>query len=122
METGRRLIPTKLGIALVRGYQRVDPDLILPTMRADVEKKLDLIAKGKADYQKMKDSTLEVFRLKFNNFVQNIQMVDELFEGFFVYWQTGKTFTRMSRFLHDTRRIWQTLQQVWEVPQIHEAG
>ena len=87
METGRRLIPTKLGIALVRGYQRVDPDLILPTMRADVEKKLDLIAKGKADYQKMKDSTLEVFRLKFNNFVQNIQMVDELFEGFFVYWQ-----------------------------------
>lgn len=74
----------------------MDPDLILPTMRADVEKQLDLIAKGKADYEtvsfaflmrfknlffQMKNQTLEVFRKKFHNFMQNINLVDALFEG-----------------------------------------
>ncbi|KAI3414014.1 hypothetical protein GPALN_011480 [Globodera pallida] len=94
----RKLLPTTLGISLVHGYQRVDSDLILPTMRADVERQLDLIAKGKADYATMKNQTLEVFRQKFLYFVKNISSVDELFGvSFTTLADSGKPFSKCGK-------------------------
>ncbi|MCL4135961.1 UNVERIFIED_CONTAM: hypothetical protein GTU68_032198 [Idotea baltica] len=77
---GRRLVPTTLGIVLVHGYQKIDADLVLPTMRSAVEEQLNLIAQGKAQFESVLQHTLEIFLLKFQYFVKNILGMDELFE------------------------------------------
>ncbi|KAH7939584.1 hypothetical protein HPB52_014451 [Rhipicephalus sanguineus] len=95
---GRRLIPTNLGIVLVHGYQKIDQDLILPTMRAAVEQQLNLIAVGKADYDAILSHTLTVFQLKFCYFVTSIMQMDELFEVTFTpLSDSGKPLSRCGK-------------------------
>lgn len=98
VETGRRLVPTKLGIALVHGYQKIDADLVEPTMRANVEKQLNLIAEGKADYITMKCQTLDIFKQKYEYFVTNIKLVDSFFEDSFkTLVESGKPFSKCGK-------------------------
>jgi DNA topoisomerase-3 len=51
--SGRTLIPTPLGVVLVHGYLKIDPDLVLPEIRCAVETFCNLIAKGQAEKNKV---------------------------------------------------------------------
>ncbi|KAF6207879.1 hypothetical protein GE061_016328 [Apolygus lucorum] len=94
----RRLCPTTLGIVLVHGYQKIDPELVLPTMRSAVEKQLNLIAQGLADYDSVLLHTVEIFKLKFLYFVTNIDGMDQLFEvSFSPLATTGKMQSRCGK-------------------------
>lgn len=95
---GRTLTPTNLGIVLVHGYQKIDPELVLPTMRSAVEQQLNLIAHGSADFRSVLKHAVEIFRLKFLYFVQNIQNMDILFEATFSsLCSSGKSLSRCGK-------------------------
>uniref|UniRef100_A0A1B6EGG0 DNA topoisomerase n=1 Tax=Clastoptera arizonana TaxID=38151 RepID=A0A1B6EGG0_9HEMI len=95
---GRKLIPTTLGIVLVHGYQKIDLELVLPTMRSAVEEQLNLIAHGLADYDAVLRHTVEIFKLKFLYFVKNIEGMDQLFEVSFSPLATsGKAHSRCGK-------------------------
>ncbi|KAI9278245.1 DNA topoisomerase [Phascolomyces articulosus] len=79
----RRLVPTNLGIVLIHGYQKIDPELSLPTMRSDMEQQLNLIASGKAPQKEVLQYFLDMFESKFAYFVKHVESMDELFEATF---------------------------------------
>lgn len=49
-----------------------DAELVLPTIRSAVEKQLNLIAQGKADFRQVLGHTLDIFKRKFHYFVDSI--------------------------------------------------
>ena len=96
--SGRRLAPNPLGIVLVHGYQKIDPELVLPTMRSAVEQQLNLIALGKADFYAVLAHALNIFKSKFAYFVTSICGMDELFEvSFTPLKESGKPLSRCGK-------------------------
>lgn len=96
--SGRRLIPTTLGIVLVHGYLKTDNDLVQPLMRSAVEEQLNLIAHGRADFDAILHHTLTIFKNKFAYFVCNIAGMDELFEvSFSSLAESGKPLSRCGK-------------------------
>ena len=103
---GRTLIPTSLGVVLVHGYLKIDPELVLPTMRATVEKQLDLIALGKADFHDVLHRAIVAFEEKFKFFEARISSMDELFEvSFSPLSATGKPMSKCAKCLRYMKYI-----------------
>eukprot|EP00889_Picochlorum_renovo_P008523 jgi/Picre1/35553/NNA_003014.t1 len=98
IESGRRVVPTELGITLVRGYQSIDPELCKPFVRAYVEKQINLIAKGGAEKEAVVEHCLDQFRQKFLYFVDHITKMDSLFEASFSpLSSTGKVLSKCGK-------------------------
>ncbi len=77
-EPGRSLVPTPLGLALVKGYCQIDPELVMPSIRKNIEKSCDLVAKGKADFSIVLNHVLKMFRKKFEFFRNNIKTMEKM--------------------------------------------
>jgi DNA topoisomerase-3 len=92
----RTLIPTQLGIMLVHGYLKIDPELVLPSIRRDIEQRMNQISKGQSDYETELRTALTLYKQKFSFFRQNINLMDQLFEGTFTHVSetSGKHLTR----------------------------
>lgn len=73
VQSGRRVVPTALGITLVRGYQYIDVDLCLPDIRSFIEQQITLIAKGLADHAAVVQHSLQEFSAKFKYFVSQVR-------------------------------------------------
>ena len=82
-ERTRRLTPTRLGVALVHGFLKIDADQVLPRVRAHIERLIDLIAKEEASFDVVVPHALRLFRDKFDYFVRHIEKMDELVDAVF---------------------------------------
>jgi DNA topoisomerase-3 len=95
LESGRRLVPSKLGIVLAQGYHQIDSSLVLPRVRSDIEDECNKIAKGLLSKDIVVQKAIDLFRNKFDSFVNNISKMDVLFSTSFSKLEdVGKPFTR----------------------------
>ncbi|KAG7362205.1 DNA topoisomerase [Nitzschia inconspicua] len=95
LETGRRLIPNKLGLVLVQGYHQIDSSLVLPKVRADIEGQCNKIAKGEMEKDLVIKRAIDIFEEKYQFFVKHIDRMDILFSSSFSKLEdVGKPFTR----------------------------
>ena len=85
---GRMLVPTALGNAMVKGYCEIDPELVLPNVRSNIEKSCELLAKGEADFDKVVKHVLKIFKDKFNYFKLNVGTMERLLN---IYLNTSTT-------------------------------
>jgi DNA topoisomerase-3 len=83
LESGRRLLPSKLGLVLVQGYHQIDSSLVLPQVRSDIEGQCHKIALGEASKDAVVRSALDLFRSKYDMFVKSIDKMDVLFASSF---------------------------------------
>ncbi|XP_010247445.1 PREDICTED: DNA topoisomerase 3-beta isoform X1 [Nelumbo nucifera] len=123
---GRRLVPTALGITLIRGYQCIDPDLCLPDIRSFIEHQITLIAKGQVDHFQLVQHVLQQFRQKYSYFVKKIDNMDALFEAQFspladsgrVLSKCGKCLRYMKYISTQPSRLYcGTCEEVYYLPQ-----
>ena len=83
VDENRRLIPTKLGKALIEALEAVEPDIILPKNRATIESFVNDLADGKKDYEEVLNYSLKFYKEKYINVTEKIDDLLEIFSQYF---------------------------------------
>ena len=83
VDENRRLIPTKLGRALIEALEEVQPDLVLPKNRAVIESFVSELANGKKSYEEVLDYALNFYEEKYINISERIDDLLEVFLNFY---------------------------------------
>lgn len=81
--SGRCLIPTDLGNALIIALESVDEEIVHPRVRAQIERSVDMISQGKSTYKDIIGNSLEVYKKKFFTISQNHEKLLKGFSRFF---------------------------------------
>ena len=131
VQSGKRtMIPTALGIGLVKGYLDIDRELVEPQLRSRIEKSCSEIALGNADFDTVVNSMLELFKEKFMNFKKNMARMDTYFKKDFTTleddrrnakpWSTcGKCKRYMDLMMEASKIICSTCDDTFSLPKRH---
>ena len=79
----RRLIPTKLGKALIEALEAVEPDIVLPKNRATIEEFVSLLSTGKKNYDEVLDYALKFYKSKYSSVASQLNKLIEIFGKYF---------------------------------------
>lgn len=71
------LVPGKLGMGLVEGYESIDLPLAEPVLRAGLEKDLKLICEGKKQPQQVLQEQINIYRDAFRVITEKAVRMDE---------------------------------------------
>jgi len=83
VDENRRLIPTKLGKALIESLESVEPDIILPKNRATIESFVNDLANGKKNYEEVLNYSLKFYKEKYINVTEKIDDLLDIFSQYF---------------------------------------
>ena len=79
----RRLIPTKLGKALIEALESVEPDIVSPKNRAKIEEFVSLLSEGKKEYEEVLDYALDFYKKKYLSVSSQIKKLYQIFGKYF---------------------------------------
>jgi len=91
VDEGRKLIPTNLGKALIEALSIVDPELVKPTVRAEIELLVESISKGKKLFSEILKYSLDLYKNKFLLVRQNYEKMIAQFRRYFTVDTAGIT-------------------------------
>ena len=79
----RRLIPTKLGKALIESLESIEKDIVLPENRAKIEEFVAQLANGEKNYEEVLDYALKFYKNKFHSISEKVEHLYKIFGKYF---------------------------------------
>ena len=83
VDNDRKLIPTKLGIALIESLESIDSEIVLPKNRAKIEKFVKNLSDGKDNYENVLNYALDFYKNKYYNISGQVEKLQNIFKKYF---------------------------------------